>query len=195
MNEVWKPVTVKGGHYSSLYQVSSLGRVKSSPRNGTLGGVLKTDKNSDGHLEVGLYRNNKRVGFFVHTLVLEAFVGPRPENLEACHNDGDPSNNRPENLRWDTKSSNALDRQKHGTDWQRNKTHCKRGHRLEVPNLVLNQLKKGYRSCLACQRASSYISNVNPGLKGDYQSLSDNYYKSILTEGEVQCLEKTYSVT
>ena len=35
----------------------------------------------------------------VHRLVLEAFVGPNPPGLECCHNNGDPSDNRVENLR------------------------------------------------------------------------------------------------
>ena len=48
-------------------------------------------------------------------LVLEAFVGPCPEGMEACHNNGDPADNRLENLRWDTRSANALDAVRHGT--------------------------------------------------------------------------------
>jgi hypothetical protein len=46
----------------------------------------------------------------VHHLVLEAFVGPRPDGQVGCHFDDDPRNNRVENLRWDTSSANALDR-------------------------------------------------------------------------------------
>ena len=36
---------------------------------------------------------------YLHHLVLEAFVGPRPTGLICCHNDGDRTNNRLENLR------------------------------------------------------------------------------------------------
>ncbi|RUU22663.1 HNH endonuclease [Mesorhizobium sp. M7A.F.Ca.AU.002.06.1.1] len=53
---------------------------------------------------------------YVHLLVLEAFVGPRPDGLEGCHNDGNPDNNRLDNLRWDTPESNQADRIAHGTD-------------------------------------------------------------------------------
>jgi DNA-binding XRE family transcriptional regulator len=35
--------------------------------------------------------------------------------MEACHNNGVKTDNRLTNLRWDTPSSNQLDRQKHGT--------------------------------------------------------------------------------
>ena len=50
----------------------------------------------------------------MHCLVLEAFIGLRPKNMECCHNDGNPQNNDLTNLRWDTKLSNAKDRIKHG---------------------------------------------------------------------------------
>lgn len=52
---------------------------------------------------------------YVHRLVLEAFVGPCPEGMECCHNDGNATNNQIENLRWDTHQSNMLDRTSHGT--------------------------------------------------------------------------------
>lgn len=51
----------------------------------------------------------------VHTLVLEAFVGPCPAGMEACHDpDPDPMNNHVANLRWGTAKDNAVDRAKHG---------------------------------------------------------------------------------
>lgn len=44
------------------------------------------------------------------------FVGPCPPGMEACHfPDRDPTNNRLENLRWDTKKANAYDQYLHGT--------------------------------------------------------------------------------
>lgn len=51
----------------------------------------------------------------VHTLVMEAFVGPCPAGLEVCHGDGDGHNNRLANLRHDTKPANARDRDGHLT--------------------------------------------------------------------------------
>lgn len=49
---------------------------------------------------------------FVHRLVLLAFVGPPPSAAhESLHLDNDPTNNRPENLRWGTHAENmALDK-------------------------------------------------------------------------------------
>lgn len=53
--------------------------------------------------------------FFVSRLVLLAYIGPCPTEMECCHNDGNSLNNNLENLRWDTKKSNTLDKYKHGT--------------------------------------------------------------------------------
>jgi hypothetical protein len=52
---------------------------------------------------------------YVHRLVLEAFVGPCPPGMIACHNNGVPTDNRARNLRWDTPAGNAQDSIGHGT--------------------------------------------------------------------------------
>jgi hypothetical protein len=57
----------------------------------------------------------KRRMFYVHRIILESFIGPCPLGMEACHGDGDVNNNRLSNLRWDTRSSNARDKVRHGT--------------------------------------------------------------------------------
>jgi hypothetical protein len=50
----------------------------------------------------------------VHRVILEAFRGPCPEGMEACHfPDPDPANNRIENLRWDTRAENYQDSLRH----------------------------------------------------------------------------------
>ena len=47
-------------------------------------------------------------------LVLEAFVGPCPSGMECCHYDDNQRNNVLSNLRWGTKSDNAMDRVRNG---------------------------------------------------------------------------------
>lgn len=86
---------------------------------------LKPKVNKDGHLIVTLCRPRKM--FFVHTLVLVAFVGPRPKGMEACHYpDRNPANNKPSNLRWGTRKDNAADSVKHGTNPHGEKHGCAR---------------------------------------------------------------------
>lgn len=52
---------------------------------------------------------------FIHVVILTTFVGPRPSGMEGCHINGDPADNRLENLRWDTHASNMQDAIRHGT--------------------------------------------------------------------------------
>ena len=52
---------------------------------------------------------------YVHRLVCEAFYGEAPGDFpEVRHLDGDPTNNKPQNLDWGTKEQNAADRHAHG---------------------------------------------------------------------------------
>lgn len=99
--------------YEGLYEVSSLGRVRSLDRpqkNGQVrkGRVLK------GHV-YGPYRryslrNGKICTVNGHRLVLEAFRGPCPEGMECRHLNGDPLDNRLDNLAWGTREENEMDK-------------------------------------------------------------------------------------
>jgi hypothetical protein len=51
----------------------------------------------------------------VARLVLLAFVGPCPDGMECCHTNGNRTDNRLTNLRWDTPKANAADKRAHGT--------------------------------------------------------------------------------
>lgn len=68
-----------------------------------------------GHSQVILYKDGHPVAKRVHRLILETFVGPCPDGMECCHNNGVAADNRLENLRWDTRSNNAKDGFRHGT--------------------------------------------------------------------------------
>ena len=71
---------------------------------------------TDGRTGCRLYISIKGKNYFIHRLVLEAFRGPCPDGMEACHYpDRTESNCRLDNLRWDTHESNMDDQRKHGT--------------------------------------------------------------------------------
>ena len=102
------------------YFATKDGRIYSGPKKGKgghSGRFLKPAKGGSGYLFVGLYRDKRRHHnlFTIHRLVLETFVGPCPEGMEGCHDDGNKQNNSLGNLRWDTRSNNILDTVKHGT--------------------------------------------------------------------------------
>lgn len=50
----------------------------------------------------------------VHNLVALAYYGAMSDGLQVCHNNGNKLDNRPENLRYDTNSSNKIDTVLHG---------------------------------------------------------------------------------
>lgn len=99
------------------FAVTKDGRVWSKPRQGSSvsGMWLKPLELKHGYYYVDLQKNGKGFKELIHRLVLETFVGPCPEGMEACHNNGIKKDNHLENLRWDTKSANAKDSVKHGT--------------------------------------------------------------------------------
>ena len=103
MSEQWKPVV----GYEGLYEVSSYGRVNSIRREGTKGGVLKPYfPKCSGYLNVTMSKNGVCIQKRLHLLTLEAFIGKRPDGMEANHIDSDPTNNKINNLKWDTHSNN-----------------------------------------------------------------------------------------
>jgi len=68
-----------------------------------------------GYPSVTLCAPGRRKSALVHLLVLEAFVGPRPDGNEACHCDGDRENSKLSNLRWASQTENMADRDLHGS--------------------------------------------------------------------------------
>lgn len=98
-----------------VYHVSDRGKVYSRPRMGTTGGLLKLQMDTKGYLLVTLNSEGKQWKHaYIHHLVLLAFRGPCPVGQESCHNNGERMDNRLENLRYGTRSSNARDRYAHG---------------------------------------------------------------------------------
>lgn len=114
MTERWLPVV----GFEGRYEVSDLGRVKSLARTEPYGRhdgdhvrvkrekILKASPSGD-YLTVRL----KGKTFFVHILVLTAFIGPKPEGECACHGpDFDGTNNKLTNLRWGSYKENNDER-------------------------------------------------------------------------------------
>lgn len=111
--EVWKPIS------GWPYEVSSWGRVRrlefSKPfyEAGRLLATRCRRGKGGGYPSVWLHRRkpgeskSEVRAACVHTLVMEAFVGPRPFGMQVNHKDADKSNNRIENLEYCTPKENA----------------------------------------------------------------------------------------
>lgn len=125
--EIWKPI--KG--YEGVYEVSSFGNVRSLGMNVISNNSRTGYQFKKGKLLKQFYNRRYktvtlcwigRKTITVHTLVLESFVSDRPDNMEACHNDGNPENNNLSNLRWGTHKENSSDKIVHGTFQRGSKT-------------------------------------------------------------------------
>ena len=180
--EQWRPIV----GYEGFYEVSDHGRARSIDRlvvagkpgqmRPAVGRIISPVQVKSGHMVVCLWSDGHRRTASIHRLVLAAFVGPQPEGMEGCHNNGIPSDNSLTNLRWDTLSSNRLDMVTHGVHNNARKTECKRGHKLVAPNLKSSKLPMGWRECLSCsleRRTASHQSRPFDTARADlrYQDL------------------------
>lgn len=158
MTEQWRPVP----GYEGLYEVSDEGRVKRLARatEGRPGVVMHFPEEmvegtvtGFGYHRFFLTRDGRRKSEFGHVLVLSAFVGPRPAEMEACHGNGVRLDNRLVNLRWDTRSGNQKDAVQHGTHASTSRTHCPQGHPYDDENTI--HTARGSRNCRPCGREAS----------------------------------------
>lgn len=106
--EEWRPIV----GYEGVYEVSSLGRVKSLARSITKiwrgtpkqffyrEKIKKIHKEPSGLCSVVLHKNGHNLARKVHVLVAAAFIGKRPKGMDTIHRNRDRSDNRPENLKY-----------------------------------------------------------------------------------------------
>jgi hypothetical protein len=138
------------------YEVSERGEIRS--HKGSLPRYVNPVVNHEGRMVIDIGR--KKV--FVHSLVLKAFIGPRPDGMVIRHLDGNPANNRLDNLAYGSQSENLFDAVRHGTNVNAGKTHCPKGHPYSGDNLQIGKKKNGntYRLCRICKIVSNQKSEA-----------------------------------
>lgn len=100
-SEEWRAVV----NYEDYYSVSSLGRVRreKAAQGATVGLILRPIKDRHGYLKVSLRKGNAHHRVWgIHQLVAAAFIGPCPEGQTPNHEDLCPTNNRSNNLNYQT---------------------------------------------------------------------------------------------
>lgn len=120
------------------YEVSTNGDVRSKPREGTKGGIIKPFfvRKNNGYLKVHIYQNGKQYQPLIHTLVARAFL-PRIEGkTEVNHINGVKTDNRVSNLEWCSRKENI----NHAYENQLRKTR-------KVGQYKNGELIATYRSC------------------------------------------------
>ena len=112
--EIW--LAMKG--FEGRYEISSLGRIRrlfTSAQHKAFG-IFTPRADQYGYSRTTLRDDSGRVRrISVHVAVLESFVGDRPKGHDASHINGIRTDNRLENLRWETASDNHQRKLEHGT--------------------------------------------------------------------------------
>lgn len=105
--EMWK--SVRG--YEGLYEVSSLGRVRSLLNKNEK--LMKPSLSTFGYLQISLCKSGKRKTFKVHRLVADAFIYKTDYKQNVIdHINHVITDNKVSNLRWTTRSQNQMNKRK-----------------------------------------------------------------------------------
>lgn len=109
-SERWRPVL------DGNYEVSDFGRVRrAKPGSRTREGrVMALVLLPIGYYSVAPTIKGRNRSTYVHALVAEAFLGPRPKGASINHRDGDKQNNRASNLEYVTHAENMAHASREG---------------------------------------------------------------------------------
>lgn len=134
------------------YSVSDLGQVVSRRRG--VPRLLRGCLSANGYRSVWLCNGHGRKQVGIHRVVLLAFVGPCPPEMEGRHLDDDSSNNRLSNLAYGTHGDNMKDQVANGVHAEAAKTRCPQDHPYDERNTLWWSGGRGRppgRRCRACE--------------------------------------------
>lgn len=101
--ETWVPVPGFND-----YEVSQGGVIRRAVKGRwPAGKVLRPGSQTNGYQVVMLWRDRRQHARRVHSVVAEAFLGPRPEGHDVNHRDCDRTNNAASNLEYLTRAENC----------------------------------------------------------------------------------------
>lgn len=173
--EEWRPVV----GYEGLYEVSDHGRVRALERRIKTqrssqyirGRVLRFGYHNAGYPLVTLCRDNHRRTAAVHAVVMLAFRGPRPPDHVVRHLNGNPQDNRLQNLAYGSWLENEADKARHGRALVGERHHQARltendvrairaAHEAGIPHRFIAAdygTSRGHISSIVCRRAWAHV--------------------------------------
>jgi HNH endonuclease len=139
------------GALTEAARVHRWGKTRSVPAR-----ILKADLSTKGYPMVSLSLDGVTRNHLAHRLVLGAYRGECPDEMQARHGNAVRADVRLMNLRWDTRSANEQDKIRHGNHHHAGKTHCVNGHEFTPENtqVYISAVGGTVRQCKACARAA-----------------------------------------
>lgn len=110
INQIWKQIPDFPD-----YEISHLGNIRSNKFGKQH--ILSPRPDKDGYWRVNISNKDKiRKTKYIHTLIMETFVGPRPNGTVIDHINQDKQDNRVENLRYTTVQQNCINCKRYRDD-------------------------------------------------------------------------------
>ena len=175
MQEIWKDIN----GYEGLYQVSTLGRVKSLEKNGKKCKILKSNLNNNGYTHVILSKLNKRKTILIHRIVALAFIPNTDNKPQINHINGIKNDNRILNLEWSTAAENTkhafntgLRKIPMSSDLQKQRAREIRSKKLidSVTGVIYPSIRSAYKNYFTSE---SYLAQM---LRGEFPNKTNLQY-------------------
>ena len=159
------------GHFN--YGASRDGRIWSSWK----------DKNWKEKSQFTMHKGYKMVTFHppdqlkpksyrVHKLIMITFVGEKPNGFTICHYNGNPADNRLENLRYDTFKNNCADKIRHGTKRYGSQVNLSKLNELQVRTIKIKIKHKPHDLSL-----NKFLGRLSKKYKVSVSALNHIFYE------------------
>lgn len=160
--EIWK--AIEG--FEGLYEVSNLGRVKSTHRASK---ILKYGfsggRGINRYPTVNLRKYGHAKNGLIHRLVAIAFLDNPKNKREVNHKDGNKLNNHVDNLEWCTRKENCAHSSQSGL-LMRDGVHYNAKLTMDEVVQIKRQLANGVKQCFLVKEFNSDSSTINSISRG-----------------------------
>lgn len=172
MEEIWKDIPDTNG----LYQVSSIGRIRSynhkegrqpNPK------IMKTSCDTKGYPLYKICQNGKGMTKKIHRLVAKVFIDDTKPHLMVNHKDGNKKNNKVDNLEW--------------VSSRENKTHGMRMKQKSstYPGVSFDKSRSKWNASLFFNSKHMYVGRFNAELDA---------YIAVVNKSKVLGIENKYLI-
>lgn len=157
------------------YEVSNQGRVRRKANRR----IRKPSNAGKGYCSIIVYTPDGYVGYYIHRLVANAFLGPAPEGQEVSHKNGNRKDNRLDNLIYESHKDNMSRRQAHATSYHGERNPAAKLTQAQVSSMRYDRKKGGKLLELATKYGVSFQQVSRICLEDNWKGGKQDVSKSI----------------